>query len=96
MQREGVWYTSVAPGAHRLFRGRHYQRLALDEGRVIVSTRRRGEVLLDLPVDALELTGVRNGLLFQVRARDQMARTHVFEFRPRRHGTGRTLADALR
>ena len=95
MQRDGVWYASVAPGAQRLFRGRHYQRLALDDGRVIVSTR-RGQVLLDVPVDTLELTRVRSGLLLQVLARDNTERTHVFEFRPRRHARGRALASALR
>jgi len=95
MQRQGVWYASVAPGASRLFRGRHYRRLALDDGRVIVSTR-RGQVLLDVPVGALDLRGVRNGLLLQVLACDDTERTHVFEFRPRLHAGGRALADALR
>jgi hypothetical protein len=90
-----VWYTTVVPGNSRLFRGRHYRQVGVVEGRVVV-TSRRGNVLLDAAAADLELTRVRNGLLLQVLATDAESRTHVFEFRPRRHGAGRTLADALR
>jgi hypothetical protein len=95
MEPGGVWYTTVAPGDRRLFRGRHYRRLALTDGRLVV-TARSGSVLLDTTVDQLRLTRVRNGVLLQVLARDGDAREHVFEFRPRRHAAGRALADALR
>jgi hypothetical protein len=95
MRPGGVWYTSVAPGEHRLFRGRHYRQLAIDDGRVVVKSR-RGDVLLESALDDLELARVRNGILLQVLATDDAAHTHVFEFRPRRHGEGRALADALR
>ena len=96
MRSGGVWYATVtAGGTKRLFRGRHYRQLAVDDGRVVVTTR-RGEVLLDSATDDLELARVRNGLLLQVLATDASSRTHVFEFRPRRHGAGRAFADALR
>jgi hypothetical protein len=95
MRPAGAWYTSVAPGSSRLFRGRHYRTVAVVDGRVVV-TSRRGDVLLDAPVDDFELTRVRNGLLLQVLATDSSARTHVFEFRPRRWFAGRALADTLR
>jgi hypothetical protein len=95
MRPSGAWYTSVTPGASRLFRGRHYRQVAVVDGRVTV-TARRGDVLLDVAADELELTRVRNGFLLQVLATDGSSRTHVFEFRPRRHFAGRSLADALR
>jgi len=95
MRPGGVWYTAVAPGTSRLFRGRHYRKVALVDGRVTV-TSRKGEVLLDAAAAELELTRVRNGLLLQVLATDASSRTHVFEFRPRRRAAGRVLADALR
>ena len=95
MPSGGAWYTSVAPGASRLFRGRHYRQVAVDDGRVVV-TSRRGDVLLDVPTEDLELTRVRSGLLLQVLATDASARTHVFEFRLSRRDAGRALADALR
>jgi hypothetical protein len=95
MPSGGAWYTSVAPGASRLFRGRHYRQVAVADQRVVV-TSRRGDVLLDVPTDDLELTRVRNGLLLQVLATDTSSRTHVFEFRLRRRAAGRSLADALR
>ena len=95
MRPGGAWYTSVAPGSVRLFRSRHYRTVAVDAGRLVV-TSRRGEVLLDAATDELELTRVRNGFLLQVLATDTSARTHVFEFRPRRRFAGRALADALR
>jgi hypothetical protein len=79
----------------RLFRARHYRQVALDDGRVVV-TSRRGDVLLDAAAEDLELARVRNGVLLQVLATDAASRTHVFEFRPRRHAAGRALADALR
>ena len=82
-------------GTSRLFRGRHYRQVAVVDGRVTV-TSRRGDVVLDVAADELELTRVRNGLLLQVLATDTSSRTHVFEFRPRRHFAGRSLADALR
>jgi hypothetical protein len=91
----GAWYTSVAPGAFRLFRSRHYRSVAITDGRVVVAAR-RGDVLLDLATSELELTGVRNRLLLQVLVTDASSRTHVFEFRPRRHAAGRAFADALR
>jgi hypothetical protein len=78
-----------------LFAGRHYHEVALTDDEILVQTR-RGEVLLQAPVAALEVVRVRNGLLLQVLARDHDRSTHVFEFRPRRHGEGRALADALR
>jgi hypothetical protein len=78
-----------------LLRARHYRTVAVDDGRVVV-TSRQGEVLLDAPTDELELTRVRNGLLLQVLATDPSERTHVFEFRARRRFAGRALADALR
>ena len=95
MRPSGAWYTSVTPGASRLFRGRHYRQVAVVEGRVTV-TSRRGDVVLDVGTDQLELAAVHNGLLLQVLATDESSRTHVFEFRPRRHFAGRALADALR
>jgi hypothetical protein len=85
----------VAPGASRLFRGRHYRQVAASDGRVVV-TARRGTVLLDVPVEDLELSSVRNGFFLQVLATDTQSRTHVFEFRPRRRSAGRAFADALR
>jgi hypothetical protein len=91
----GVWYTAIGPDKHRLFRGRHYEQLAIDDGRVVV-TSRRGRVVLEATVADLELTRVRNGILLQVLARDDASRTHVFEFRPRRHGAGRAFAESLR
>jgi len=36
VQPGGVWYTSVAPGAHRLVRGRHVQRLTITDDEVVV------------------------------------------------------------
>jgi hypothetical protein len=93
--RGGVWYATVAPGARRLFRGRHYDQLVVDDRRVVVTTR-RGRIVLETTVDELELARVRSGLLLQVLARDDASRTHVFEFRPRRHAAGRAFADALR
>jgi hypothetical protein len=95
MREGGAWYTSVAPGARRLFRGRHYHRVSVGDGRVIVATR-RGRIVLDTPVEALRLAEVNHGILLQVLARDESSRTHVFEFRPRRHAAGREFADALR
>ena len=67
----------------------------MNDGRVVVTTKRRGEVVLDIAVDDLEVSEVRNGILLQVRATDRSARTHVFEFRVRRHAAGRAFADAL-
>ena len=96
MRPGDVWYTSVPPGASRLFRGRHYRHVAVDDGRVVVTTKRRGDVVLDVAVDDLEVSEVRNGVLLQVLATDTSARTHVFEFRLRRHAAGRAFADALR
>ena len=95
MASGGAWYTSVAPGASRLFRGRHYRQVAVADERVVV-TSRRGDVLLDVPTEDLELTRVRSGLLLQVLATDASSRTHVFEFRLRHRVAGRSLADALR
>lgn len=95
MRPGGVWYTDVAPGASKWFRGRHYRQVAVTDGRVVV-TSRRGDTVLDVPTDELELTGVRNGLLLQVLATDSSSRVHVFEFRPRRRSAGRALAAALR
>jgi hypothetical protein len=94
MPSGGAWYTSVAPGASRLFRGRHYRQVAVADQRVVV-TSKRGDVVLDVATDDLEVTRVRNGLLFQVLATDASSRTHVFEFRLRRRDAGRALADAL-
>jgi hypothetical protein len=59
-------------------------------------TSRRGDVVLDAPVEHFELTRVRTGILLQVLATDAASRTHVFEFRWRRRRSGRALADALR
>jgi hypothetical protein len=95
MRAGGVWYTSVAPNGSRLFRGRHYQRVAVTEGRVVV-TGRGGDVLLDQPVGDLDIARVRAGFFLQVLATDAQSHTHVFEFRPRRRAAGRALADALR
>ncbi|HLM19590.1 MAG TPA: hypothetical protein VK549_17330, partial [Acidimicrobiia bacterium] len=67
----------------------------IDQGAVIVTTRRR-DVVYMAPTDGLELVRIRNGLLLQVLARDPEQNIHVFEFRPRRHAEGRALADALR
>jgi hypothetical protein len=91
----GVWYTTVAPGERRLFRGRHFRQLVLDGEHVLVNAR-RGEVLLDTTLSSLMLLRVRNGVLLQVLARDAESRQHVFEFRPRRHAAGRAFADTLR
>ena len=93
--RGGVWYATVDPGRRRLFSGSHYQQLAVDDGHVVV-TSRRGAVLLEAALDDLELSRVRGGLLLQVLARDGASRTHIFEFRPRRRTAGRALADSLR
>ena len=95
MRPGGAWYTSVAPGASRLFRGRHYRQVAVDDGHVVV-TSRRGDTVLDVPTDELELTRVRNGFLLQVLVTDSSSRVHVFEFRPRRRAAGRAFAAALR
>ena len=95
MRSGGAWYTSVAPGSSRLFRGRHYRQVAISDGRLVVTTRRRGDVVLDLALDDLEVTSVRRGILWQVLATDRSARTHVFEFRLRRRGAARAFADAL-
>jgi hypothetical protein len=96
MRTGGAWYTTVAPGhTSRLFRGRHYRQVVVTDGRVVVSSK-RGDVLLDTAATDLELGRVRNGVLLQVLATDAASRTHVFEFRPRRHAAGRALADALR
>lgn len=94
MRPGGAWYTTVAPGASRLFRGRHYRRVAVTDDRVVVTTR-RGTVLLDTATADLELTSVRGGLLLQVLATDSSSVTHVFEYRPRQRGAGRALAGAL-
>jgi hypothetical protein len=96
MRPGGVWYTNVPPGASRLFRGRHYRQVAVNDGRVVVTKKRRGDVVLDIAVDDLEVSDVRNGVLLQVLVTDRSARTHVFEFRMRRHAAGRAFADALR
>jgi len=90
-----AWYTKVSPDRHRLFAGRHYDAVVVAEGELVI-TSRRGRMVLQAPLDALALVRVRNGLLLQVLARDSDDNTHVFEFRPRRHGEGRALADALR
>jgi hypothetical protein len=90
-----AWYAKVSPDRHRLFIGRHYRDVALDDGSVTV-TARRGGVVYTGPTDLLELVRVRNGVLMQVLVRDPDRNTHIFEFRPRRHGEGRALADALR
>jgi hypothetical protein len=89
-----AWYAKVSPDRHRLFVGRHYRDVALDNGAVVVTTRRGGVVHM-APPRGLELVRVRNGLLLQVLARDPDGNTHVFEFRPRRHGEGRALARSL-
>jgi hypothetical protein len=90
-----AWYAKVSPNRRRLFVGRHYRDVALDDGVVTVTTR-RGNVVYTAPMDALDVVRVRNGLLLQVLARDPDRTMHVFEFRPRRHAEGRALADALR
>ena len=96
MRPGSAWYTSVAPGASRLFRGRHYRQVSVVDERVVVKSR-RGDVLLDVATEDLELSQVRtSGLLMQVLATDASSCTHVFEFRLRRRAEGRTLADALR
>jgi len=94
MRPGGAWYTSVAPGRSRVFRSRHYRTVAITDGRLTV-TSKRGDVLLDVAADELELTRVRKGFLLQVLVTDSSSRTHVFEFRPRRRVAGRALADAL-
>jgi hypothetical protein len=94
MRPSGVWYTSVAPGSSRLFRGRHFLQVAVNDGRVVVTTR-RGDVVLDTAVDDLEVSEVRNGVLLQVLATDASSRTHVFEFRMLRRASGRAFATAL-
>ena len=95
MPTGGAWYTSVAPGASRLFRGRHYRQVAVADERVVV-TSRKGDVVLDVATEELELTRVRSGLLYQVLATDASSRTHVFEFRLRQRDAGRALASAIR
>ena len=89
-----AWYTKVSPDRHRLFVGRHYHDVALDDGAVVVASR-RGDVVFTAPAEGLQLVRVRNGLLLQVLVRDPDDNTHVFEFRPRRHSEGRALADAI-
>jgi hypothetical protein len=79
-----------------LFRGRHYRQVGVADDRVVVTTR-KGDVVLDVGTDELEVSGVRtNGLLLQVLATDSSSRTHVFEFRLRHRSVGRAFADALR
>jgi hypothetical protein len=95
MRTGGAWYTSVAPGSSRFFRGRHYRQVAITDGHVVVTTRRRGRVVADLALDDLEVTSMRKGILYQVLATDTSARTHVFEFRLRRRNAARAFADAL-
>ena len=90
-----AWYVKVSPNRHRLFAGRHYGQVVVADDHVVVRTRRRRTDLRG-PARSLTLVRVRNGLLLQVLARDTDDHTHVFEFRPRRHGEGRALADALR
>ncbi|HEY3670471.1 MAG TPA: hypothetical protein VGN51_06025 [Acidimicrobiia bacterium] len=89
-----AWYAKVSPDRHRLFVGRHYDDVAIDQGVLIVTTR-RGGVVYTAPIDALRVERVRARLLLQVLARDPDNNTHVFEFRPRRHAEGRALHRAL-
>jgi hypothetical protein len=96
MRTSDAWYTSVAPGSWRWFRGRHFRQVAITDGRVHVTTRRRGDTVLDVAVADLEVTRVRRGILYQVLATDRSSRVHIFEFRLRRHHAGRAFVDALR
>jgi hypothetical protein len=89
-----AWYAKVSPDRHRLFVGRHYHDVVIDQDALIV-TSRRGDVVYTAPTDALRVERVRNGVLLQVLARDPDGNTHVFEFRPRRHAEGRALHRAL-
>jgi hypothetical protein len=86
-----AWYAKVSPDRRRLFVGRHYDGVAIDQDRVVV-TSRRGTVVLTAPTHGLRVERVRGGLLLQVLARDADDNTHVFEFRPRHHAEGRALA----
>jgi hypothetical protein len=94
-QTTKAWYTKVSPDRHRLFAGRHYDEVAVADGQIMVRSR-RGNTVFEAPTASLALVRVRGGLLLQVLVRDPDDATHVFEFRPRRHADGRTLADALR
>jgi hypothetical protein len=98
-----AWYAKVSPErgrfgrvlGGRLFAGRHYRDIVLDDGALTVTTR-HGGVVFEVPARGLVLVRMQSGLLLQVRARDADDETHVFEFRPRHHADGRALADALR
>jgi hypothetical protein len=94
-QTTKAWYTKVSPDRHRLFAGRHYDDVAVADDQVVVRSR-RGHTVFAAPTASLALVRMRTGLLLQVLVRDEDDATHVFEFRPRRHADGRTLADALR
>jgi hypothetical protein len=89
-----AWYAKVSPDRHRLFVGRHYHDVAIDQGALVVTTRRGGVVYM-APTDALHVERVRSRLLLQVLARDPDDNTHVFEFRPRRRAVGRALHRSL-
>jgi hypothetical protein len=89
-----AWYAKVSPDRHRLFVGRHYHEVALDQGELVVRTR-RGGVVFTAPTDTLRVERVRSGLLLQVLARDADENTHVFEFRPRHRAEGRALHRSL-
>jgi hypothetical protein len=89
-----AWYAKVSPDRHRLFVGRHYHDVAIDQDELVV-TARRGRVVLTVPTDSLRVERVRGGPLLQVLARDADDNTHVFEFRARHHAEGRALAREL-
>jgi len=89
-----AWYAKVSPDRRRLFVGRHYHDVAINQGELLVTTRRGGVVLM-VPTDTLRVERVRSGLLLQVLARDADENTHVFEFRPRHHAEGRALHRSL-
>jgi hypothetical protein len=89
-----AWYAKVSPDRHRLFVGRHYHDVAVDQGELVVTTR-RGRVVLRVPTDSLRVERVRSGPLLQVLVRDPDDNTHVFEFRTRHHAEGRALVREL-
>jgi hypothetical protein len=89
-----AWYAKVSPGRRRLFVGRHYDDVAINQDTVIVTTRRGGVVFM-APVDGLRVERVRGGPLLQVLVRDPDDATHVFEFRSRRHAEGRAFVREL-
>src|SRR4051812_38979573 len=89
-----AWYAKVSPDRHRLFVGRHYHDVAIDQGELVVTTRRGGGGFT-APTDTPPVERVRRGLLLQGLARGADENTPLFEFRPRHRAEGRALHRSL-